>query len=238
MNLLSTQNAKTIKGEYLGYITGILYLAPHVQASKKNICPFASKGCAAACLYTAGRGIYQNTKDARIRKTLEFHKSPKDFVEILSGDIFSLINKCQKSGQNPSVRLNGTSDLPWENLGGHFQASLMERFPKVQFYDYTKNPNRMKAYLRGNFPENYHLTFSRSESNGRVANEILRLGGNVAVVFACKKKENLPENWKGYEVVDGDEHDLRFLDKNGCVVGLRAKGKARQDESGFTVKIN
>jgi hypothetical protein len=236
MNFLSTGNAKTIKGEKLGYITGILYLAPHT-ISGKNVCSFASKGCAAACLFTAGRGVCKNIQNARIRKTEEFFADPKGFIEILAGDILILEKRCKRNDNLLAIRLNGTSDLPFERMGGKFQVSLMERFPQVEFYDYTKNPNRMKAYLRGEMPKNYHLTFSRSENNGRVAEEILRLGGNVAMVFACKKKEELPKEYADYKVVDGDNHDLRFLDETNVIVGLRAKGKARQDKSGFVIKV-
>jgi hypothetical protein len=110
----------------------------------------------------------------------------------------------------------------------------MERFPAIQFYDYTKNPNRIAAYLEGKLPANYQLTFSRSEDNGPIALSILGSGGNVAIVFSSAK---LPESFQGKPVVDGDESDLRFLDPRGCVVGLKAKGKARRDLSGFVVQV-
>lgn len=236
MNLITTQNAKTIKGEKLGYTTGVLYLAPHTQAGK-NVCAFASKGCAKACLFTAGRGVYQRIKDSRIRKTKDFFQSPKEFIEILAGDIYTLIRKCDREGQLPAIRLNGTSDLPWESFGGNFGSSLMERFPKVQFYDYTKNPNRMKSFLRGNFPSNYHLTFSRSETNNAICEEILKMGGNVAYVFSTARSKELPKKHLGFNVVNGDEHDLRFLDKNNSIVGLRGKGKAKYDKTNFVIKV-
>lgn len=236
MNLLTIQNAKTTKGEKLGFITGIMYLAPHTQ-SGKNVCAFASKGCAKACLYTAGRGIYKKIQQARINKTKQFFNSPKDFIEILASDIHTLIRKCEREKMLPAVRLNGTSDLPWENFGGNFGVSLMERFPKVQFYDYTKNPNRMKAYLKGNFPSNYHLTFSRSEVNNLVCEEILKMGGNVAYVFDVRKSQPLPKTYLGFNVVDGDEHDLRFLDKNNSILGLRGKGRAKNDKTNFVIKL-
>ncbi len=233
MNLITIQNAKTTKGEKLGFLTGILYLAPH-NISGKNVCPFASKGCAKACLYTAGMGRFSNVQKARIAKTKLFFESPKDFIEMLAGDLFYLIRKADKEKFTPAVRLNGTSDLPWENLGGHAGTSLMERFPKVQFYDYVKNPNRMFAYLNGHFPTNYHLTFSRSENNEKVCFDVLEAGGNVAMVFKPKRGK-LPIEYKGYEVVNGDDHDLRFLDKPNVVVGLKAKGEAKNDKSGFVV---
>lgn len=228
--MITTQNAKTIKGESLGYETGILYLAPHKQAGRGNVCSFASKGCAASCLYTAGRGRFDNVKKARLRKTNEFFDNPKNFIEILSGEIAKLVSKTKLL---LCIRLNGTSDLPWEQFGGMFGKNLMDRFPQVNFYDYTKNPNRMKAYLRGEFPKNYHLTFSRSECNHDICLDILKMGGNVAMVF-----DKVPESYAGYEVISGDEHDLRFLDKSNVIVGLKAKGDAKHDESGFVIKGN
>jgi hypothetical protein len=111
-------------------------------------------------------------------------------------------------------------------------------FPDVQFYDYTKNYIRFEKEL----PANYHLTFSRSETNHDKAMEILSKGFNVAIVF-----DKLPETFAGYEVINGDENDLRFKDKKGVVVGLKYKkitgsGGAEKNklafESGFVLKVN
>jgi hypothetical protein len=227
-------NAKTIKGQAKGFLTGILYLAPVKESGAINVCPHASQGCAAACLFTAGRGAFDNVRNARIAKTLEFVRDRAAFMEILAADVSRLIKKAEKLGMTPCVRLNGTSDLPWEKIPCGSFANIMERFPAIQFYDYTKNPNRIAAYLEGKLPANYQLTFSRSEDNGQIALSILGSGGNVAIVFSSAK---LPESFQGKPVVDGDESDLRFLDPRGCVVGLKAKGKARKDLSGFVVQV-
>ena len=37
------------------------------------------------------------------------------------------------------------------------------------------------------------------------------------------------------KVVNGDESDLRFLDPRNSIVGLKAKGKAKKDTTGFVV---
>lgn len=234
MKLLGVSNAKTSKGESLGIMTGILYLAPHTVAGR-NVCPFASKGCAASCLYTAGRGGFNSVQEARIRKTRDFFASPKRFVETLAEDVERLRRKADKQGLRPAVRLNGTADIPWENLGGQIGRNLMERFPDVAFYDYTKNPARAIAYGRGKLPTNYAITFSRSESNADAVINVLNTTANVAVVFTTKKNEALPVSWAGRDVIDGDLHDVRFLDPSNVIVGLRAKGDAKQDESGFVV---
>jgi hypothetical protein len=227
-------NSKTVKGQKLGFLTAILYLAPSKESGKINTCQFASLGCAAACLFTAGRGGFNSVKRARIQKTLEFADNPKNFIERLSVDILKAYNKAVKKGFILCVRLNGTSDLPFENLGGDIKRCLMHRFPLVQFYDYTKNPVKAIEYAQGKLPKNYHVTFSKSESNLEACKIVLAAGGSVAVVFSGK---NLPKKYLGFPVVNGDETDLRFLDKKNVIVGLFAKGKAKKDQSGFVVQV-
>ena len=222
-SLLSVDtNAKTVKGQKRGYLTGILYLAPSNESGAINVCPHASAGCRAACLYTAGRGSFGNVKQARINKTLFFARDRESFVAQIKKDIAALIRKAKRMNLIPCVRLNGTSDLPFENFG------IMQEFPEIAFYDYTKNAKRMKRFLAGEMPTNYSLTFSRSETkrNHRQCQEIMSMGGNVAAVFAGK---TLPKTYLGKRVFNGDKSDLRFLDPAGVIVGLTAKGKARKD---------
>ena len=224
MKLLSVDtNAKTIKGQSKGYLTGILYLTP-ADLSGRNVCPHASAGCRAACLYSAGRGAFNNVKSARLRKTLAFFKDRDAFVAELKSDIAALIKKAKKAGMLPCVRLNGTSDIPWHNF------DIMEEFPSVPFYDYTPNKARMLDYLSGKLPKNYSLTFSRKEDNESACDEIMARGGNIAAVF-----KDTPETWKGKPCFNGDESDLRFLDPRGVIVALKAKGKAKKDTSGFVI---
>ena len=220
------QNAKTVKGQKKGYMTGIMYLAP-AKLSGFEVCPMRSAGCTAACLNTAGRGIFNTTQKARIKKTKSFFANKLAFAFQLNKEIHSLAMKASKAGFEPCVRLNGTSDIAWEK-----ETSIMQALSHIQFYDYTKNNIRMMEYLAGKMPHNYHLTFSLNESNMTQALEVLQLGGNVAVVFDTKKGKALPKTYQGFKVVDGDESDLRFLDKAGVVVGLRAKGKARKIVAG------
>lgn len=226
-------DAKTVKGEKLGYKTGILYLAPVGESLVMNTCPNASAGCAAACLFTAGRGSMKNVKNPRIEKTRRFKSDPSQFVEYLAKDIEREAKKASRGGFQFCVRLNGTSDLPWENIKGGDGKSLMERFPETRFYDYTKSVERMRRALNGDMPGNYSLTFSRSEENENDAIDIAGAGGNVAVVFSG----DLPRKWRGNRVIDGDKSDLRFLDPAPRIVGLKAKGKARKDTSGFVVQL-
>jgi hypothetical protein len=108
----------------------------------------------------------------------------------------------------------------------------MQEFSDIQFYDYTPNLKRMTQFLNGELPANYHLTFSRKENNDTACFYVLANGGNVAMVF-----DEIPSTYNGFEVVNGDESDLRFLDKKGVIVGLKAKGKGRQDKSGFVIHL-
>lgn len=226
-------DAKTVKGTVKGYLTGVLYLAPYT-VSGYQVCPKASEGCRIACLYTAGRGIYSNTQNARIAKTKRFHEERDAFMAQLVSEIEALIRKASRESLIPVVRLNGTSDLPWEKLkcvrNGVVYGSLMEAFADVQFYDYTKVLGRTKALTL----PNYSLTFSLAEDNDKRAIKALAEGYNVAVVMRVGRKEDKPANWGGFPVVNGDETDLRFLDpKGGHVVALFPKGKASKDSLGF-----
>jgi hypothetical protein len=225
MKLLTVENAKTVKGESLGYLTGILYLAPANESGVMNTCQFATEGCKAACLYTAGRAaMFPMIGIARVRKTVWLHNDRVGFLEQLRADIRALIRSAARQHLTPAVRVNGTSDLPWLAL------LLSTEFPTVQFYDYTKLP---RPWLRAR--ANYHITFSLSESNLPDAIQALQNGLNVAVVFNTPKSKPLPDTWNGFNVIDGDAHDLRFLDAHrlGLVVGLHAKGRAKKDVSGF-----
>lgn len=197
-------------------------------------------GCRDSCLYTAGRGRFENVANARIRKTKLFFAERELFMLRLHADIHSLVRKAEREGMQPCVRLNGTSDLRWETIR-YKGATVFEAWPDVQFYDYTKLHNRRHDFA------NYHLTFSWSErpSNQRRAYELLESGEmNVARVFSNKFRPgvystrwNLPTEFDGLPMVDGDEHDLRFWDPETCWVGLRAKADAVTDTSGFVTPI-
>jgi hypothetical protein len=236
IKLLGTNNAKTIKGEGLGFLTTILYLAPAEESGVMNVCPFASKGCAAACLYTAGHASMNRKdgsnpiKEARIARTQFYFYDKEGFMSQLTVELEAFIKQAKKKELTPVIRLNGTSDLLWEKTG------IMDRFSDYQFYDYTKIPKRAIDWANGLMPKNYHLTFSwnEEERNHEAAKEVAAVGGNVAVVFS---KPQFPETFLDLPVVNGDKDDLRFLDPKGCVVGLKAKGKAKKDTTGFVVPV-
>jgi hypothetical protein len=238
MKLLSiNQDSKTIKGLEKGYLTGIMYLAPYTIGGK-NICPFAkAAGCIDACLNTAGRGIFNNVQQARLNRTKLFHSDINAFMNKLAVEIEGLEKTAIKNGLIPVVRLNGLSDINFEDIRFDYEfihnkiraVTIFELFPDIQFYDYTKNPNRDQL------PKNYDLTFSYSNKpEFKKFNEIaIKKGMRLAAVFS---DQNLPAYFMGLPVLNGDESDLTFLAPKNTILGLYAKGKAKKDVSGFIIK--
>ena len=195
MKLLSIGNPKILKGMKQGYMTYILHLAP-ADVSGYNTCPKATAGCKAACLNTAGRGgMFKKgettnvIQKARIRKTKLFFENRDVFLAILEDDIRKAIKQSEKKGLVPVFRLNGTSDLSWEKYG------IIQKFPNVQFYDYTKVLGRKVSYL-----SNYHLTFSAADGNDDDVRRAIKEKYNIATVFGIKKSQPMPETYEGAPV--------------------------------------
>ena len=230
--LLSTANPKIQKGTKLGYLSFILHLAP-ADLSGREVCPKRTAGCSAACLNTAGRGgmfkrgeTTNTIQRARIRKTQYFFEARDYFMMDLYDDIKRAIRYAERQGLKPVFRLNGTSDLAWEKYTIN-ENNLFELFPNVQFYDYTKVLGRKTSKYK-----NYHLTFSAADGNDADVEKAMAQGMNVAVVF-----DEIPQTYKGKSVFNADDTDLRFLDPRGVVLGLKAKGRAKKDYSGFVIRL-
>jgi hypothetical protein len=244
--LLTTNNAKTIKSlkvndveTQLPFLTYILYMSPFTQNSKViNVCSHASKGCAESCLVGSGNGgMFENVYQGRVKKTEHFLRDRVGFLFQVKEEIEKAIKK-NKDKVILTIRLNGTSDLPYEKYKVFEGKNIFEIFPDVQFYDYTKNYLRFDKEL----PKNYHLTFSRSENNHKKSMELLKRGFNVAMVF-----DVLPTEFEGYKVINADLDDLRFLDDKNVICGLKYKKMTKKGannnlafESGFAIrtKIN
>ena len=229
-------NAKTIKGDGDEYLTAILYMTPYkvmVDGKHFNSCSMAEQAsCIEGCLYTAGRGRMNTVQTARQRKAEWFYRDRDSFMSQLYEDITKFSHYCFKRGIKPCVRLNGTTDIRWELIKYSDGLNIFEQFSDVQFYDYTKIPNRKVA----DYP-NYHLTWSYSAANPKYEElfwDVIRKGMSVAVVF--RKPINMT-TWRGYKVVDGDKDDLRFLDPQSSIVALYAKGAAKHDSTGFVQDI-
>lgn len=235
-----TTNTKLAKGEsevFGNYVTFGLSLAP-ARVSGHQVCPRSTPGCRDSCIFTAGHGgLFPSVPRHRIAKTLALFQHSRWFKKRLRYEVRRASKYAKEQFGTADVRLNVFSDVPWER-------KLPEVFEQegqaCQFHDYTKVFPRMDSFLRGEFPDNYHLTFSRSETNEEDCLKVLDNGGTVAVVFGLTPREwksARPTKWRGYPVIDGDQHDLRFLDPPGSVVGLYAKGRGRRDTTGFVVRL-
>ena len=228
-----SSDAKTVKGETLGFLTGILYLAP-ANTTKWNTCSMAKTAqCDVACLYKAGRGAMNSVQTARINKTIWFFTERNTFMQQLVVDIAKIIKKAKKKGLQPLVRLNGTSDIRWETIGftdtdGIEYVNIFAAFPEVTFYDYTKDVNRK------DLPANYDLTFSYSGVEGFQPFVQKALLNNMRMAVVFRKEKDIPMTFMGIPVVSGDNSDVRHLDDK-VIVGLYAKGKAKLDTTGFVV---
>lgn len=215
MKLLTAEIAspKLAKHEASNYYTAILYLA---GAGDTRLCPASTEGCRAVCLVTeAGRGTFDNVKQARQARTNLLFDSRDEFLAMLRADIKSVIRKARKLGKQPAVRLNGGSDLDW--------TELYTEFPTVQFWEYTKRPDMA---LRLNKLPNVQVTYSHNEhTTNRIMGIMLANEINIAMVFDMwsRKGGDLPASVGSVSVIDGDVHDLRFLDPKGVIVGLRLK---------------
>jgi hypothetical protein len=227
-------NAKTVKGEKLGFYTGILYLAPS-DISGFQVCPMAkAANCEKACLYTAGRGAFNSIQLARIAKTKSFFQDKNNFMLNLVKDIEKGIKKAAALNQELLIRLNGTSDIRWENEGftdfdGKVYANLMTRFPLVQFYDYTKIPNRK------DLPANYDLTFSYSGAASFDKYNKIAIKNQFRIAAVFRYKADIPLIFQNMPVIGGDDSDVRHVEPQGHIVALYAKGKAIKDTSGFVL---
>lgn len=247
----SVDNPKAAKAGDFGYLNGINYMAPHTLGGVGNLCPNASAGCINLCLgdHSGQAAMSQKVKQSRISKARYFMRDRAAFMSEFALHCANLYAKAKAAGLKPAIRPNGSTDIAFEGvafeipellarkisgiLGREFPAgkyrNIFSAFPEIQFLDYTKNPRRFDRAL----PPNYHLTFSLSETNRAEALKILKGGRNVAVVFGY----SIPHEHDGFRVISGDDHDLRFLDPAGVIVGLSPKGnRAKKDTSGFVIR--
>ena len=238
--LLSVDSPKAVKSIQFGWLNAIHYMAPASTGGVGNLCQGASIGCMLICLgkYSGQAAMVadlengtNSVRDSRIAKAQMFMRERETYLGHLGRQIGRLVAKADSESLRPCIRLNGSTDIPFERMRfGAERLTLLERFPDIQFVDYTKIYSRLAKA-----PANLSLTFSRSETNEAECLQALASGHNVAVVFGA----GLPATWHGYEVISGDLHDLRHLDPRaarGYVIGLTPKGaKAKKDTSGFVL---
>jgi hypothetical protein len=225
--ILGESSAKTVKGEKIGYLTGIVYLVPD-----HNLCPLArAAGCFEGCLKSAGRGAFNTVQLARQSKTDYFYNNQLAFLLSLAADIWSLERRAKSLGLIPLVRPNGTSDIPYENLIVWDNKTIFQLFPEIQFYDYTKIPSRN---LAGKTSGNYDLTYSFSAITPKpISIKGLTNPNNSRVAVVFQKQSDIPSTFRSWAVVDGDDSDVRHIEPKNVVVALYAKGKAKREDNGF-----
>lgn len=241
-------NAKTIKGDGEEYLTAILYMAPADLAFAElgksgTLCPNADLAeCKGPCLFSAGRGQMTTVQAARLRKAKLYIQDRKRFMELLVQDLERFERYCIKRDIIPVFRPNGTTDIPYERVAcirdGKEYSNIMEAFPNIRFYDYTKIPSRMSKEL----PRNYHLCLSFSNASDKYRYQCITArvdnpGINLVIVVRTKAMAEYLVTQRPDEYIDGDKDDLRFLDAPRKTVVLYAKGKAKKDYSGFVLDI-
>ena len=236
-------NAKTVKGHDKGYLTGIVYLEPS-DGSGVNLCMFSSKGCRAVCLKESGRLRMESvsagkndTITGRMKRTFQLLTDRQGFMRQLNKEIESMLRKANKLSLVPAIRLNGLSDIKWE--------SIINSFPTIQFYDYTKDYNYYLKFQHNELPKNYHLTYSLSEDGCPIKLfESAQDHGkdlSLAIPFYPESYDRILSDGELFinprlsvPVIDGDKNDLRFIDPKTCIVALKAKGIAlKVDSYGF-----
>ncbi len=224
--LLSSSTFKMTKSSKFKYLSEILHLAPS-KIGGVNICANASPVCIDLCLNTSGRGQMTSVQKSRLNKKFYFLADRLKFLNHLDREIKLSYERAKRKKLKYSIRLNGTSDISWENTG------IIDEYKNLIWYDYTKVYKRALKFVNGQLPKNYHLTYSLNEDNKKQAFDILKKGGNISAVF----RKDLPRKFNGYKVINADDSDLRFLDGHNIIAGLVAKGKARKDYSGFVLDV-
>jgi hypothetical protein len=228
--LLGSSTYKMEKSQKFKYLSEILHLAPS-NIGGVNICASSSPVCVDLCLNTSGRGQMTSVQKSRLNKKYYFLANRQKFLNHLDREIKLSSERAKRKKLKYTVRLNGTSDLPFERYKLDNGLNLMENNPNVQFIDYTKITNRLNK--KNKIPKNYDLTYSQAENNLDDIKKILKTKYNIATVF----RKKLPKKWLGRRVIDGDVSDLRHLDPKKVVVGLIAKGKAKKDFNGFVQDV-
>lgn len=222
--ITNTKTAKNLLNTF------ILYLSPFTQNSFGiNICPRASPGCIASCLFSAGRGVFSNVISARQNKTEFYLKDKTEFLEMLKSELINISKKAVNNNEKIAIRLNGTSDLDFVAIIKNRLLFDILSLPNLIFYDYTKIIGKALKYLN---TENYFVTLSLAEDS--ILSDIkhaLTLGINVSAVF----KNQIPESLLGFTVIDGDKTDIEMISNRGVILGLKAKGKAKKDTTGFAI---
>ena len=144
--LFSVDSAKAAKADRYGYLNGINYMAAHQTAGVGNLCASASPGCVALCL-----GLYSgqaamvadlehgtnSVRESRIRKARYFARDVQAFLDEACQHIEALQRRAAKLGKSLCIRLNGSTDIPYERIKikSRGNRNVYDVFPSVQFVD-------------------------------------------------------------------------------------------------------
>lgn len=212
----TVKHMKSLKYEEL---TLSLYLAP-AKMSGYEVCPGRTAECTRLCLNQSGKNIGPQKErgdfinQSRITKTRLFFEERDFFMDWLINEIEAAKRKAVRMTHKLSIRLNNTSDISPEDFTRNGK-NILEMYPDIQFYEYTKVPSRVRLMERYS---NYDVTFSYTGYNLETCKQMLENDTRVAVVF-----KKLPEVWEGYKVIDGDAYDMRYKDDKKVIVGLKYK---------------
>ena len=252
-NWLTLPNAspKLIKSNGMGFYNAGIGLA-QANLSATNNCTASTPDCRKLCLGNFGRAEFlPQLMQTRINRSNFLHRHRQLAWQTMLPQLMAIDRRATRNGLTVAFRPDITSDKNWDLI----LPQLFATFPNWKFYGYTKLRSKITRYLNGSNP--MVPTFSWSERlKSKLVNHtsgddypsfLLENGINIAVVFYDRKTlaGRLPRKFLGRTVIDGDKHDLRFLDPRGVIVGLKpklpkSKVKARQlvdSLNGFFVSI-
>lgn len=225
-----TSNQKMAKSRSQGWLSRGISLLPG-RKSGIELCPDRG-ACYLTCIESSGHGIMPNVIRARMERARFFKDHQHAFITLLHIDIERLVHAAEVFKLRAACRLNVISDIAWE----HVAPDLFTSFPEVQFYDYTKSPERARAHRLGDFPAGYDLTYSWSEKATHQFGYAHLAGGGKIAIVSRKGGADMP-TWmlvkSSGNVVDGDEHDLTFIHPPGSVLVLSPKGNLRAKRTKF-----
>lgn len=223
---LLTSNHKLDMATAHGWLAKGVSLLPG-RKSGREFCPHRG-ACFRTCLDTAGHGASPVVEAARLWRSKLWIEAPEAYLGLLDREVGRHAEAAERRSLRACVRLNVFSDIAWEEEA----PDLFHSYPSVQFYDYTKSPERARASLRPGWPPNYDLTYSWSENTTPwFASRFLRDGGRVAYVH--REGSDMPPVIQRADHVDGDEHDLNFIHRPGVVQLLKPKGKLHTQHTRF-----
>ena len=239
---LLSESVKVIKGEKVGYLTGVQYMTANLKIGKDHTCAGEKKAkCGEWCLVMSGHMAGKGAIEARADRLALLTRNPSLYFELLSRELRALEKRAARKGFKPAGRLNGTTDLDWTRIT--FEGrTIFEHFPGITWYDYTKVPTIAENYSRAGVSITFSF-YKKVPIDTLIG--LLDRGVNIAIAYRDRLPIAQVLGGRMVDVINGDEHDLRFLDRRGVIVGLKYKNqtmhdRAREvnqttDQSGFIV---